>query len=333
MSSADSSTPLLTPPGHRAPHVYDVDDDLSSHASSHLRLSASTLPTSNHKRPRPSSTQTSVCSDSSPAPQYFSMVCALTFALDTLYEGLQIGLTDNGLPASSISPPVHSCAIQSPSQSDDKLVYFRILDPSILPHILQVVRATIRHSMPQLTTVLPPSPDIDDVDLTPFPGPGHPLFCCVTSCPYHNGREPLFSNCIRGVGLAQAHGNCLHIDLLASLPSDALSSIGWSRCCDACPTFFLSADDLHTHRSSCALYVPPPPHAIDASSAAPPPHRDPKWSTLYIICPTSRHPDLDSLITSAPDADPSSLFTTVTRWFNDFASSNGATTASPSTAP
>ena len=52
----------------------------------------------------------------------------------------------------------------------------------------------------------------------------------------------------------------------------------------------------------------------------------------HIICPASCHSDLDSLITANPDSNPSSLFTTVTSWFNDFTSQE-AISASTSSQP
>jgi len=221
--------------------------------------------------------------------------------------------------------------MQSPSQSTSKLVYFQVLDTSLTTHTIRLVRLTLRHSMPQLTSILPPHSTTGNIDLTTFTGDSHSLFRCVTSCPYHNGRDPIFPDDDHGLTIAQAHGQHLHSDLLASLPSDSLSSIGWSRCCDTCPSLFLRHDDCAAHRATCNNYVPQPPPPQDTMHT-PPCRRDPKWGTLYIICSASRHSDLDSLITTNPNSDPSSLFTTVTSWFNDFTSQE-AISASASSQP
>ena len=285
MSLADSSQALLSSHNGDGYHtgLDNQDDDLSSRASSQLCFSPPTPQTTNHKRARPESAQTSVCSTTPTLLQYFLLVCDLSLPLSSIHRSLQIGLADHGLPTTSISPPLLSCAVQSPSQSTSKLIYIQIMDTTLTAHIIRIVRLTLRQSMPQLISSIPPPSTIDDIDLTAFSGDGHPLFCCVTSCPYHNGRDPIFPNDDHGLDIAQAHGQHLHYDLLASLPSDSLSSIDWSRCCETCPSLFLKHTDLDAHRTTCNTYIPPPPPPLAATDAPPTPTQPQMENTLHYM--------------------------------------------------
>ncbi|MFM7205756.1 MAG: histidinol dehydrogenase [Planctomycetaceae bacterium] len=124
----------------------------------------------------------------------------------------------------------------------------------------------------------------------------------------------------RFCGIVTTRSDAESADLAHDLAPEHLSIDTRLRCCDSCPSFFLKQTDLESHRTACTAFIQPPSRL------------DPRWNTLYMICPTSRYPDLDSLITASPDSDPSTLFPTVNSWFNDFAS-NGATTASPNPQP
>ena len=136
--STDSSVILLSrnDEGYHT-GLDNQDDDLSSPASSQLGFLSTTPQTSNNKCARPESTQTSICSATPSPPQYFSIVCDLSLPLSSLHRSLQLGLADHGIPTTSISPPLVSCAVQSPLQSTSKLVYFRVLDTSLTTHVMK----------------------------------------------------------------------------------------------------------------------------------------------------------------------------------------------------
>ena len=140
MSLADSSQALLSSHNGDGYHtgLDNQDDDLSSRASSQLCFSPPTPQTTNHKRARPESAQTSVCSTTPTLLQYFLLVCDLSLPLSSIHRSLQIGLADHGLPTTSISPPLLSCAVQSPSQSTSKLIYIQIMDTSLTAHIIRI---------------------------------------------------------------------------------------------------------------------------------------------------------------------------------------------------
>jgi hypothetical protein len=162
--------------------------------------------------------------------------------------------------------------------------------------------------MPQLSSSIPPTSTIDGINRSPHSNPTFQCFCHIKTCPYHYGGDDLFSNDKTSLLHAELHGNNIHQSLLLSLPSDILTSIGWSWCCGVCPTLFLSADSLHHHQSTCSNFTTTcstPTSQLNRST------RD----KLYFLCPPSWHSKLDSLLISSPDANPQTLFAQVTTCF------------------
>ena len=168
--------------------------------------------------------------------------------------------------------------------------------------------------MPQLAYQLPRTTTIDDVDLSHHSSETFPRFCRITNCPYHYGGDDFFSNDETGLLQAELHGNNIHQDILTSLPTDTLKSIGWNQCCNVCPALFLSTDGLSHHQSLCSNFT-----TTITTTTTPTPEIDDLTDTvkekLYFLCPTSRHTDLTSLIATTPDATPKTLFEQVTTWF------------------
>ena len=80
MSLADSSQALLSSHNGDGYHtgLDNQDDDLSSRASSQLCFSSPTPQTTNHKRARPESAQTSMCSTT---PPFYSIFCWFVISL------------------------------------------------------------------------------------------------------------------------------------------------------------------------------------------------------------------------------------------------------------
>jgi hypothetical protein len=291
-----------------------IDEDMSSHASN-LNLNTQPITTFNaqttpaNKRARSNTSQ-----PQSDEPTYIYLTVPINESYSTTHTNLQRTLSTAKLPPSLLSSPLRAWTSHSASNTHEKLIFVQLHDTSHNNQVLRAIRNLIPLSMPQLSSTLPPTTTIDDVDLSPQSSETFQRFCRITTCPYHYGGDDFFLNDETGLLDAELHGNNIHQSILTSLSSNTLSSIGWQRCCDVCPALFLSTDGLSHHQSLCSNFT-----TTITTTTTPTPQIDGISQTvkdkLYFLCPTSRHNELTSLIATTPDANPKTLFEQVTSWF------------------
>jgi len=148
---------------------------------------------------------------------------------------------------------------------------------------------------------------------------------------YNNG-NPFIPNSTEGMDTLQLHVQHIHKDIFISLPPEQLLNIGWSRCCPACPTFFLTASDqLTSHQNQCPTYIDTTNTTntnttTDANDRSQPQvhnfSNDPTWALAFNICPPDKYEDLNVIINNTDDfVDPATilpnLLMTVSQWCLD----------------
>jgi hypothetical protein len=290
-----------------------IDEDMS-YQTSNLNLNTLPNPTYTAQTTTPANKRARSNTSQSPQPNeptYIYLTVHIDETFSTTHTNLQEILSTASLPPSLLSPPLRAWTTHSANHTDEKLVFVQLHNTLYTNQILRAIRSKIQLSMPQLAHQLPRTNTIDDVDLTHQTSETFQRFCRITNCPYHYGGDDFFSNDKTGLLQAELHGNNIHQDILTSLSMDTLKYIGWNRCCNVCPALFLSTDGLSHHQSLCSNFT--------TTTTTPTPEIDDLTDTvkekLYFLCPTSRHADLTSLITTTPDATPKTLFEQVTTWF------------------
>jgi len=245
---------------------------------------------------------------------YINLTVPINESFSSTHTNLQKALSTARLPPNLLSSPLRAWTTHSATHTDEKLIFVQLHNTSHTSQVLRAIRTTIPLSMPQLSSTLPPTTTIDDVDLSPHSSETFKRYCRIKTCPYHYGGDDFFSNDETGLLHAELHGHNIHQAILTSLPSNTLTSIGWHRCCTVCPALFLSTDGLSHHQSLCSNFTT----TIATSPTPTPPVDDPSdmiKAQLYSLCPTSRHDELTSLIARTPDTTPKTLFEQVTSWF------------------
>jgi hypothetical protein len=143
----------------------------------------------------------------------------------------------------------------------------------------------------------------------------------------HNNGHPFVPDTEEGFQSIQSHTQQLHSDIFLDLPNNVLNSIGWSRCCDRCPKFFLGTTDLTPHQQTCPAFQQQT-QIHDFST-------NPGWDLVFAICPETHTDDLNKLINASPeDILPKtlipSLIMTVSQWCLDSKPSSHETTTATS---
>lgn len=210
-----------------------------------------------------------------------------------------------------------------PVMLNQKLIFVEITEPS--PRTNQQILTTISShwtdSFPTCTSDDPQSHLASNITLTPFQPPEWPQYCQVTTCPMHNNALPIVPNTPDGLHDLQLHVQHIHSDIFLSLPPDQLLSIGWSRCCLPCPSFFIhTSSHLTTHQNQCPLYH----DATSTTTTAPNLQQfnysqNPIWSRAFAICPPHKFDALNTLINDSPDYDDPettlpNILMTVSQW-------------------
>jgi hypothetical protein len=139
----------------------------------------------------------------------------------------------------------------------------------------------------------------------------------------HNNGHPFVPNTDQGFQSLQSHTQQLHSDIFLDLPNATLNSIGWSRCCNRCPNFFLGTTDLTPHQQTCPAFQQQT-QIHDFSN-------NPTWALAFAICPTTRTAELNNLINNSPDdITPEmtlpTILITVSQWCLDAMPPTHATT-------
>jgi hypothetical protein len=194
---------------------------------------------------------------------------------------------------------------QNPRQ---KIAFLTIHDPSLSTRVMSVIGSAIPYSLPMTTDTLPHTPTITDIGTTPY-STSFPLNCRIKTCPFYNGGTSIFNDNTDRLNIAQLHGTSLHHNLLTTLPTHTLTSIGWARCHATCHYFSLSPIDLNRHREDCDASL--------TDHRPPSPASCPEWACLYAICPLPQHTALSQLILTSHASNPATLFPQVSEWFNE----------------
>jgi hypothetical protein len=223
----------------------NVDDDMASHTSNCLLITTdnpTTTPTSTHKLAHQHSSQSTVSLEST-QPTYIQFNTLLDSTPNGISHQLNNALTSASIPPGSISPTIKFWAFPSIKIHDKKIAFLTIHDPSLSMCIISVIRLAIPYSLPTTTDILPHPPTITNIDATPY-STSFPLNCRIKTCPFYNGGASIFNNNPNGLSIPQLHRTSLHHNLLTTLPTHILTSIGWAHCHANCHYFSLSSIDL-----------------------------------------------------------------------------------------
>jgi hypothetical protein len=289
------------------------NDDLASQTSNHLNMQSHAQPLNphhHHKRTRDAASLSTSSTSDNPSHSYVQFNTPLQSTKINIFSTLASALTNASIPPDSISTTIQFWAFPSTRIIDKKLAFITILDPTLTPTIVSIIRSTFDLSLPTPIDSLPTPPSHSDVDTTKDPDPDSqfPRNCRIISCPFYNGGTNIFSHDPTGMAMAQNHGHHLHLDLLTSLPPTTLNDIGWTRCCPTCPHIFLSPTDLRAHQSNCTLHISTNTPTLDPTTL-------PHWTPLFSICPDSRKAELATIIKTSPESTPTSLFPLISEWF------------------
>jgi hypothetical protein len=150
---------------------------------------------------------------------------------------------------------------------------------------------------------------------------------------YNNG-HPFIQDTDEGLLSLEIHTQQLHSDIFLKLPEPILNSIGWTRCCNKCPEFFLGiTGNIKTHQQSCPTFQTPRQQThtsgFDFST-------NPDWALAFAICPPTHTNDLNNLINDYPDDISTEealqpILKTVSQWCYDAKSSSSNTTTTATT--
>jgi hypothetical protein len=143
----------------------------------------------------------------------------------------------------------------------------------------------------------------------------------------HNNGHPFIPNTDEGFQSLQSHPQQLHSDIFLDLPNTTLNSIGWFRCCNCCPNFFLGTTDLTPHQQTCPTFQ----QQIQIHDFS----NNPTWALAFAICPATRTHELNNLINNSPDdITPEmtlpTILITVSQWCLDTTTPTHATTTATS---
>lgn len=167
--------------------------------------------------------------------------------------------TDNQItpyPEEALDSAIHFSII--PGSTTYKQAHMRINDLTMIHRIIEFFN-TIEpssHAFPSLIT--PPTGTSQHcVDTRPPTITSFPTNCRFTGCPHHymGLEKPILSstdinNLVENL---QNHGYTYHSDLLHSLPSTTLNTIGWFRC-PSCQYLTFTEPNLTIHLTSCNSY-------------------------------------------------------------------------------
>jgi hypothetical protein len=146
---------------------------------------------------------------------------------------------------------------------------------------------------------------------------------------YNNG-HPFIQDTDEGVLSLEIHTQQLHSDIFLKLPEPILNSIGWTRCCDKCPEFFLSiTGNIKTHQKSCPTFQTLQQQTHTSGFVF---STNPDWALTFAICPPTHTNDLNNLINDYPDDISTEealkpILITVSQWCYDAKSSSYYTTS------
>ena len=144
-----------------------IDEDMSSHASN-LNLNIQPITTftaqttTANKRAHSNTSQ-----PQSDEPTYICLTVPINDSFSTTHTNLQATLSNASLPPSLLSSPLRAWTTHSATHTNEKLVFVQLHDTSHTNQVLRAIRNTIILSMPQLSSKLPPTTTINDVDLSP----------------------------------------------------------------------------------------------------------------------------------------------------------------------
>ena len=214
---------------------------------------------------------------------------------------------------------------------DQKLIFIKLAKP--LPQIALTVLLNVittktnwPDSLP-LHTTFPPTPQHTSmICLKAIPTTNWTRYCQVSTCPMHNNRHSFLPDTSDGFQALQLHVQQLHTNIFLKLPTNLLNSIGWTRCCPTCPSFFLGTTNLASHQHECNDFQSKSPTIPNFSS-------NPAWTLAFAIYPASRTANLNKHINDFPDdtnpqATLLTILVTVSQWcFDTRLPSHESTTA------
>jgi pyruvate/2-oxoglutarate dehydrogenase complex dihydrolipoamide acyltransferase (E2) component len=165
-----------------------INEDMSSHASN-LNLITQPNPTftaqttTANKRARSNTLQQPQPDE----PKYIYLTVPINESFSITHTNLQETLSTASLPPSLLLSPLPAWTTHSATHTDKNLVFVQLHDTSYTNQALRAIRNKIQLSMPQLSSQLPPTTTVDDVDLSPHSSETFQCFCRITKCPKRVG--------------------------------------------------------------------------------------------------------------------------------------------------
>ena len=261
-------------------------------------------------------------------PHYIKFSIPISSNLPDITTTLLHELDSTDLPSEYINHHFYHDAPAYPPLLDQKLIFIEILQPFhrlTTSTLINVITTCWPDSFPIHTNTPPTKHHSADICLKPIPTTNWARYCQVSTCTMYNNGNPFVPNTNEGFKSIQSHTQQLHSDIFTDLPNTTLNSIGWSRCCNRCPNFFLGTADLTLHQQTCPAFQQQT-QIHDFSN-------NPTWALAFAICPKTHTDDLNKLINDSPDDTlPEillpSLIMTVSHWcLNTKPSSHETTTA------
>jgi hypothetical protein len=302
-------------------HSSNSSNDLLSHNNEHSQtqqLSQDSENPSPHKR-RHTRTHNPT------TPHYIKFSIPVSFNVPDIATTLLHELDSTDLPPEYISHHFYHDAPAYPPLLEQKLL--QPLHRPTISTILNVITTCWPESFPIHTITPPTKHHAADICLKPIPTENWARYCQVSTCTMHNSGHPFVPNTEEGFQSIQSHTQQLHSDIFIDLPNNVLNSIGWSRCCNCCPKFFLGTTYLTPHQQTCPAFQQQT-HINDFST-------NPAWDLVFAICPKTRTNDLNKMINDSPDdilpeTLIPSLIMTVSQWCLDAKSSSHETATATS---
>jgi hypothetical protein len=270
-------------------------------------------------------------------PHYIQFSVPIKANVSNITSTLLHELESTDLPPEYISHNFYANAPTHPILLNQKLIFVEILhtnNRSSTSILINVITNTWPDSFPIHTSTPPTKQHEASICLKIIPTTKWARYCQLSTCTMYNNGHPFIQDTEEGVLSLETHTQQLHSNVYLKLPEPILNSIGWTRCCDKCPDFFLGiTDKSKTHQQSCpifqALQQQTHTSVFDFST-------NPDWALAFAICPPTHTNDLNNLINDYPDDISTEealqpILKTVSQWcYYAKSSSYGTTTTTTS---
>ena len=116
--------------------------------------------------------------------------------------------------------------------------------------------------MPQLSSSIPPTPTINDIDQSPHSGPTFENFCRITTCSYHYGSDDFspmmkpYSSMLSFTETTSTNSSSYHSYLTSSRPLAGAGAVTYAPPCSSPPTAYISIGSVVPISPSQSQHLP-----------------------------------------------------------------------------